>query len=61
MKNYKPNDVKYINVCFNCGRTKDLRPFPSMWGQWFICRLCEIEAAKAQALRAEQARRKRGK
>jgi hypothetical protein len=56
-----PNDVKYINVCFNCGSEKDLHPFDSMWGKWHICRKCEIEAAKAQAIREEQSKQKRGK
>ncbi len=62
MNKYKrTSDVKYIPVCFSCGGEKDLRPFDSMWGTWFICRHCEIEAAKAQAIRAEQAKQKRGK
>lgn len=56
----KSNDVKHINVCFNCRSEKDLHPFDSMWGVWHICRKCEIEAAKAQAIRAEQAKQKRG-
>ena len=54
-------ELTYINVCFNCGSSKDLRPFESMWGTWHICRKCEIEAAQAQAIRAEQAKQKRGK
>jgi len=54
----KSNDIKYINVCFSCGSSKDLRPFDSMWGKWHICRKCEIEAAQAQAIRAEQAKQR---
>lgn len=62
MTKYKRDaDVKYINRCFNCGSTKDLRPFDSMWGTWHICRECEIKAAEARAIRAEQAKQKQGR
>lgn len=57
----KNKQVKYIDRCFNCGSMKDLRPFDSMWGIWHVCRKCEIEFTKVQAIREQQAKQKRGK
>jgi hypothetical protein len=56
----KNKQVTYHPLCFNCGSEKDLRPIKSMWGTWHICRKCEIEAAKARAIRLVQAKEIRG-
>jgi len=66
MKIKKKNQMTYTPVCFNCGRESErgneLKSFADDWGNVFhICRECEIKAAEARAIRAEQARQKQGR